>query len=68
MVMAFLLCVCVRDGTYRMCAENSDDLRQGHVPQFVSESSSHQPVCGMKDVILHNKKPGQRYNSLLSGM
>lgn len=40
-----------------MCAKNSNDLGQGHVPQFIRERSGYEPLCCMEDVVLHNKEP-----------
>lgn len=47
--------MCVR--AYRVCAEHSDDLGEGHVPQFISENSGHQTPCGVEDMVLHNEEP-----------
>lgn len=47
-----LKCVCA----YRMCAKNSDDLGQGHVPQLLREGSGDQPLGCVEDVVLHNKE------------
>lgn len=40
-----------------MCAKYGDDFGQGHVPQFVGESSGHQPLGCMEDVVLYHKEP-----------
>lgn len=58
------VCVCVWEQqcvpAYRVCAKYSDDFGQGHVPEFVSESSGHQPLGCMEDVVLDHKEPVQK--------
>lgn len=44
-----------------MCAEHSNDLGQGHVPQFIGERSGDQPPGGVKDVVLHYKEPDDKH-------
>lgn len=53
---------CMSVCAYRMCAKNSNDLGQSHVPQFICEHSGDEPLRCMEDVVLHNKEPNRKTN------
>lgn len=48
--------VCVK--SHRVRPQGSDNFGKCQLPQFLNICSVHQALCGVKDVVLHNKKTG----------
>lgn len=60
--MGVCTCVCPLERAYRVCAEHCNNLGQGHVPQLISESSGHQSLRGMEDMVLHYEETDNTHN------
>lgn len=43
---------------YRVCPQGSDDFGQRQLPKLLHIRSVYQTLCGVKDMILHNKEAG----------